>query len=107
MGKNLSEIRLRYRQTACQLEEMRNMTASMRSYVEADFDSALTRLTSSWKGEVAEEYQRRGKRLQRSYLDRLDELEQCLDTLRLAARNIYEAEMQNASRAASGNDKEW
>ena len=101
MGRDLSEIRMRYRQTVEQLEDMSAMLDAMKRCVTDDLGAALSQISVSWKGTVAEQYQRRGNRLKRKYLGRLEDLEQCIITLRLAARNIYEAEMQNVSRASS------
>jgi uncharacterized protein YukE len=105
MGMQNSEIQLRYRQTIQQIRTLGEITQSLRQCVTDNFGRVLTRVGSSWKGCTADRYLKRGRRLQKKYLEELDQMDQELTALRLAARRIYETEMRNAACAASGSKR--
>lgn len=76
---------------ASQLEEL---ASRLEKLAKNDFEDTLQNISSSWKGQNADAYLRKGEKLEDSILRTASDLRRTASTIRTNAQRTYDAEMR-------------
>lgn len=93
--KNKEEIRLNYRKTLKQADELEEMARQLAFLAMQKSENAVQNIQKSWNGESAKDYYRKGQRITLLMKQHSDSLMKTASILRKTANNTYHAEMKS------------
>lgn len=99
MAKTLVIIQLELAEAKKQANCLDQISRELKQTAKYDLETVLKGIESVWKSDTAFAYIKKGRVLQEELEKRADELKNIANTIRLIAKNTYEAEM-NAYRIA-------
>ena len=86
-------IELNFRQASAQASRLEEQAEAVRAIAERQMPDMMQQLSANWTGEAADQYLAKCEQLRKKLLNNARQLEDTADTIRRAARRLYEAEM--------------
>lgn len=80
-------------------EELEKLASQLETISNTELDEILTNISSSWKGDNAVEFIKKGARLSDKIADSAKQLRKIASVIRTIAKNLQEADSQAAATA--------
>lgn len=93
--ENRDEIRLNYKKTLKQAEDLEKMAQRIQKYAKQAEEGAVAGIRNAWEGENASDYCRKGQRISMLIRQHGRSLQETAAVLRRTAVNTYRAEMRS------------
>ena len=94
MAKSYNEIVMDFRKANEAADRLQKLSSELRSIADEKYNGTLRSISNNWKGENAENYVRKGEKVQKKIFNSSNDLKRAAETIRTIARNTYEAEMR-------------
>lgn len=91
--KSANAIIFDFQRASKKAEELEEIASDMRKMAEGELQESLQNLSAAWKGESANEYLKKGFKLQEKILKSAKDLERTALAIRKVAKKTYDAEM--------------
>ncbi|HJD21099.1 MAG TPA: WXG100 family type VII secretion target [Candidatus Gemmiger faecigallinarum] len=86
-------IEMNFRQASAQASRLDEQAEAVRAIAERQLPDTMQQLSGDWSGTAAGQYLAKCEQLRQKLLNNARQLEQTADTIRRAARRLYNAEM--------------
>lgn len=94
MGKTRSQIIMDFRRAKEQASALERQANRMKSLVNEQFSSVMRNVERNWTGENADTYLLKCRTVSKKILQSASDLSQTAKTIRIIAKNTYDAEME-------------
>ena len=101
--KSEHTIYMDYQKTMSQAEELYQLAAKIKNIKNKDLAGVWSGVSAAWKGENANKYLQKGKKVEKTILSTSSELERTASSLKTIAKRTYKAEMEALQLARSAN----
>lgn len=99
----MDRIEMDFRQAKQQADQLEELAARLKDLAGKELQETMQGLSGAWKGESADSYMQKGKRLEENMSSTARKLEQIASTIRMTAQRVYEAEMRAREIAEERN----
>lgn len=95
-------IQMDFSEAKRQANSLDEIAQNLRLIVDGTMQESMTHISSNWRGENSKKFIQKQQTVTENIKRRADELERIAEQIRLAAKRIYEAEME-ALQVANNN----
>lgn len=89
----MNNIEFDFQKAIKQAEQLEDISSELKKLSNNKFENTLSRLSSNWKGDSANAYLKKGKKLQTNIGNTAKDLNTVANNIRNIAKTIYNAEM--------------
>lgn len=90
----MANIEMNFRQAKLQADKLDQLASQLDHLASGQFGETMQNLSASWKGESANAYLQKGRRLESNMKKTADNLRNTARQIRTVAKKIYDAEMR-------------
>lgn len=86
-------IEINFRHANQQADNLDNLASRLDQLAKNDFDETMQSISGAWTGECADAYLQKGRKLEENMIRTAADLKKTAQSIRNAAKRIYDAEM--------------
>ena len=101
--KTEAMIYLDYQKTMREADQLKAIASRLKTLSSSDLENCLGQVSSHWEGDNARAYVTKGRTVSEKITKTAAQLDRAADTIRIMAKNTYDAEMRALQIARQGH----